>query len=230
MNYSSIEQRLSQNSLRCCGGFHPTSEDQNDTAILADFQTAIIVGNAGNRTSFNFWQAFENAKEEDKNPLESWTRQTLTKIAGDLDAAVIFPFDGPPYIPILTWAQKAEPVYPSPFGPLIHQKFGLWHAYRGVLLFKDKLDLPSFEIPASPCVDCAGQSCISTCPVNAIEAGNFDIEVCIEFMASAKGNVCLQNGCLARRACPIGQEHVYEPAQAEFHLTAFLKTFGPKFT
>jgi len=207
--------------------------DQRNTAILSDFRTAIIIGNAGNRNSFNFWQAFENAREnsrkEHKNPLENWTRLALTKIANDLDAAVIFPFDGPPYIPILTWAQKAEPVYPSPFGPLIHPVFGLWHAYRGVLLFADKLALPAFKKQVSPCVGCAGEPCISTCPVDAIDAGNFNIETCTKFMASAKGNACLQKGCLARRACPIGQDHIYEPTQAEFHLQAFLETFGPKF-
>jgi hypothetical protein len=29
-------------------------------------------------------------------------------------------------------------------------------------------------------------------------------------------------GCLARRACPVGQAHVYGPAQARFHMAAFL--------
>ncbi|MBT3915601.1 MAG: hypothetical protein HN731_00110 [Rhodospirillaceae bacterium] len=232
MNYSSIEQRLNQNSLRCCGGFHPTAKDQGETIILADYQTAIIVGNAGNQSSFKFWQAFEKGQEEIKNPLENWTRQSLTKIAEDLEAAVIFPFDGPPFIPILTWAQRAEAVFPSPFGPLIHPEYGLWHAYRGVLLFEDKVELPSIETQASPCQDCAERPCVSTCPVDAIADNefpkNFNIVACTEFMASTKGKDCLQNGCLARRACPTGQEHVYEPAQAEFHLTAFLKTFGPK--
>ncbi len=232
MNYSTIEQHLKQYSLRCCGGFHPTSDDQRDVDALRDFQTAVIVGNAGNHTSFNFWQAFEIKREKVKNPLENWTRQTLTKIAKDLEAAVIFPFDGPPYIPILTWAQKAEAVFPSPFGPLIHPQYGLWHAYRGVLLFEDNIELPSLGTQTSPCQNCAEQPCISTCPVEAIAdeefPDNFDIKACTGFMASAKGKVCLQDGCLARRACPIGQEHIYEPAQAEFHLTAFLEIFGPK--
>ncbi|MBT3989122.1 MAG: hypothetical protein HOG95_09540 [Rhodospirillaceae bacterium] len=224
MNYQEIDHRIAQADMRCCGGFHPGPSDD----FSATTKTVLIVGNAGNRKTSNFWPSFETNRPENTNPLESWTRDVLTNIARDLKAEVIFPFDGPPYIPILTWAQKVEPVNPSPFGAFIHPNFGLWHAYRGVLLLDEKIDLPKIKTPPSPCETCPDQPCLSTCPVGAIKDGDFNVEACVGFLAKPKGQVCMGQGCLARRACPVGQEHVYEPAQAEFHLQAFLETFGPK--
>jgi hypothetical protein len=32
----------------------------------------------------------------------------------------------------------------------------------------------------------------------------------------------MSGGCLARRACPVGREYAYDPAQARFHMQAFL--------
>ena len=48
-------------------------------------------------------------------------------------AAPIYPFGGPPYWPFQRWAQRAEAVFPSPLGILIHPEYGLWHAYRAAL-------------------------------------------------------------------------------------------------
>jgi hypothetical protein len=31
----------------------------------------------------------------------------------------------------------------------------------------------------------------------------------------------MASGCLARRACPVGKDYVYDPAQMQFHMTAF---------
>ena len=224
MTYLEIEQRLHKAHLRCCGGFYPEPTDD-----LADWvATAVIVGSARNIPTSGFWASFESNRPLDTNPLEKWTTEVLSIIAADLKADVVFPFEGPPFIPVLSWAERAEPVYSSPFGAFIHPELGLWHSYRGVLLFKEKIDLPAIDDAPSPCQTCQDQPCITTCPVNAIKPGDFNVEACVGFLAAKKGDACLQGGCLARRACPIGQEHIYEPAQANFHLNAFLKTFGPK--
>ena len=114
LSFSDIERRIAKDHLRCCGGFYPSEVDGLDSAI----ETAIIVGNAGNTENSAFWRAFEAGRQAIKNPLECWTRLVLDQIAEELNAEVIFPFEGPPFIPILAWAQKVEAVYLSPFGPL----------------------------------------------------------------------------------------------------------------
>jgi len=34
----------------------------------------------------------------------------------------------------------------------------------------------------------------------------------------------MSGGCLARRACPVGQYYAYEPEQMHFHMLAFRKS------
>ena len=70
-----------------------------------------------------------------------------------LGGAAHFPFGGPPWLPFIRWAQRAGPVYPSPIGPLVHPDFGLWHAYRGAIAFRERLALPPRDNRASPCAE-----------------------------------------------------------------------------
>ena len=52
------------------------------------------------------------------------------------------------------WAQRAEPLHPSPLGVLIHPVHGLWHAYRGALAFAEPIELPPRADLPSPCASC----------------------------------------------------------------------------
>lgn len=197
------------------GGFHPLD---NGKAPLGA-QTIIMIGNAGPA----MWRALSKEPLIGSNPLDAWTRKSLTPIADDLEAQVVFPFDGPPYYPFQHWAMQADDVFPSPIGPLIHPAFGLWHAYRAAFLFPESVEVPSKAQTASPCDTCTEQPCMNTCPVGAFKPGNYDVAECRTFIAMPDGDDCLSAGCRARRACPIGQDHIYEAQQAEFHMQSFLK-------
>ena len=50
-----------------------------------------------------------------------------------LGAEVVFPFEGPPYPPVLQWAEQAGQAFPSPIAMFIHGKYGLWHAFQFAL-------------------------------------------------------------------------------------------------
>jgi len=203
--------------MSCRGGFHPTQADQ----MPAAGQTVIIIGNSG----ASFWQRFRRGENPGDDPLEDWTRAELTSAANDLGAAVLFPFDGPPYHPIMQWAKKAEAVFPSLYGPLIHPEYGLWHAYRGVLVFADNFDLPAGNPAPNPCITCVDQPCLNTCPVDAVSTGTFNRDACAGYLGSAEGRNCLELGCAARRACPIGAAHLYSADQRHFHMRAFLDNY-----
>jgi len=45
-------------------------------------------------------------------------------------------------------------------------------------------------------------------------------------VASEAGQTCVTGGCLARRACPVGRAYIQTPAQAQFHMKAFLRAHG----
>ncbi len=220
MDYAQIEQRFASTGLIVRGGFYPSDED----GVPMPCATLIMIGNAGP----DFWCAFERDSDTSAgNPIEDWTREIISDASQDLGAVVLFPFTGPPYLPFLSWAQKADAVFPSPIGPLIHSVYGLWHAYRGALAFGERIDLPPRENLTSPCESCRDKPCLSTCPVEAVGAGGYDVPACSGYLAGPEGADCLSSGCAARRACPVGRDYLYEPNQAGYHMRAFLKTFGP---
>lgn len=142
-------------------------------------------------------------------------------LASGLGAASLYPFIGPPWLPFQRWAQKADRVFVSPLGILIHPKFGLWHSYRGALAFKERLDLPAPATQASPCDSCRQKPCLTRCPVSAFSGAGYDVVRCRTHISESSGAVCVDGGCLARLACPIGGGYRHDRGQASFHMRAF---------
>lgn len=203
----------------CCGGFTPVPED----GIDAPAGTVVLIGSTGPA----MWQVFaasvsEASRKEAPNPLDDWTREVVTKAARRLGARALFPFEGPPFHPFMRWAQRAEALAPSPIGPLIHPRYGLWQAYRAALVFAEAIDLPAASPVASPCTHCADKPCTTGCPVDAIRRDAYDTRRCIEHLRSAAGADCRALGCRARRACPVGASYRHEPEQADFHMGKFV--------
>ncbi len=211
---SELVNDLKQHGLMLRGGFHPIDDD----TVPRGVRTVMMIGNAGP----DLWRAFSSAAPDAPNPLDNWTKSIIDPIAGTYGARAIYPFTGPPYFPFQRWAQLADDVHPSPIGPLIHPTYGLWHAYRAALLFQDDAPLPPMVRTRAPCEACDDRPCLATCPVSALTDGAYDVPSCRVHIGSDAGSDCLEGGCLARRACPVGQDFIYEPAQAEFHMRSFL--------
>jgi ferredoxin-like protein FixX len=204
------------------GGFHP--EPADGVPAMRDGRTCaslVLLGNIG----ASIWPAFSSALEKsdgEPHALDRWTRRVINAIAAEVGAEALYPFGRRPWLPFQRWAQRAEPVTPSAIGILIHPDHGLWHAYRGALVFADSLDLPAMKPRARPCDSCADRPCLTACPVGAFKPKGYDVAACRDHVASAKGLSCREGGCLARLACPVGRELVYPPAEMGFHMAAFL--------
>ena len=208
------------------GAFHVAADDAvppfTDGASAA---TLVLVGNMGP----GMWAVFsasEEAADGAQDALDRWSRRVVSRLADTLGGAAHFPFGGPPWLPFIQWARRAGPVHPSPIGPLVHPDFGLWHAYRGAIAFRERLDLPPRDDRASPCETCAERPCLSSCPVGAFSEHGYDVARCVAHIESRAGARCLGAGCLARHACPVGREAAYDPPQAAFHMRAFLAARG----
>ncbi len=221
-----IDAALAGTGLIIRGGFHPDTADITDE-ISDAAETVVLIGNAGPE----MWAAFAaktapEGRDTDANPLDDWTRETLEMAAGVLGCRALFPFDGPPFYPFQQWALKAGGVFLSPIGPLIHPHFGLWHAYRGALVFEQRLQVTTPSQSSSPCEDCAEKPCLGGCPADAFVTGDYDVPACVGHVASAAGADCREGGCLARRACPVGRDYRYGLDQAQFHMAKYLKAQG----
>jgi hypothetical protein len=223
MDIDSIRSRIVEHGLAFRGAFHPGLDDAPPALSGGGVtRTLVLVGFVGSAQ----WPGFASAPEALDglpNPLERWSLRGVGNLARELGAAAYFPFGAPPFLPFQRWAQKAEPVYPSPLGILIHPDWGLWHAYRGALAFAERLSLPEPDRRASPCDSCSAKPCLSACPVGAFTPSGYDVPACIDHIAAPAGIDCMGNGCRARRACPVGAQYRYEPDIARFHLRAFLE-------
>lgn len=222
-----IGDALRAHGLALRGAFHPDPADAvPPLAEGAAAGTIVLAGQAGPET----WAAFARERRAEPDPLDAWSARALRSVAERFGAALVLPQDGPPFAPFQRWAQQAEAVHPSPLGILIHPEHGLWHAYRGALVFAARLALPARDPRPAPCASCDTRPCLSACPVAAFAAGpepgavaRYDAARCAAHVASPAGAACRDGGCLARRACPIGRARAYPPAQQAFHMAAFLE-------
>ena len=181
-----------------------------------------LVGNIGS----SYWPQFTETPEYAdglSHPLDRWSKRVASKTSSQLDVSPLFPSDGPPYFPFQQWAKRAEGLSPSPLGLLIHPDYGLWHSYRFALILSlDEILAESVADTDSPCINCAEQPCLNTCPVQAFSASGFDILKCAEYLNNNSNSDCNQQGCQARISCPVGETYRYADTQHLFHLQAFI--------
>jgi hypothetical protein len=222
MEIATIERAAAAEGLTLRGAFHPGPADAvPDLADGRRARTLVLLGNAGPA----LWPAFAAAPESADgapDPLNRWSARVIGALAEALDARPLFPFGGPPYRPFVAWAKRAERIAESPLGMLIHPEHGLWHAYRGALAFAEEIAPPAPDPRPRPCDGCAARPCLAACPVGAFTTAGYDVDACAAHVAAPAGADCLALGCRARHACPVGAARRYRPAQARFHMAAFL--------
>jgi hypothetical protein len=215
-----VEAALRTRGLEPRGAFHPDAADT--VPPLASGRragTLVLAGSVGASAS----ALFARERRDEPEPLDRWSARVLATVAERFDAIVLLPNDGPPYPPFQRWAARAGPVHRSPLGLLIHPDFGLWHAYRGALVFAQCFALPPRDARPSPCDSCSDRPCLAACPVCAFSTAGYDDAACAAHLESGTGDACFASACLARAACPVGREHRYPSEQARFHMSAFLR-------
>lgn len=158
------------------------------------------------------------------DPLDRWSKRLIRPHATALDGEALFPSDGPPYAPFISWATATGRFWQSPSGMLVHDVAGLMISIRGAV--RVRADAPVDSVPGpSPCLSCQDQPCRTACPVDALSAEKgYDVPACRGFLDTTQGADCLQQGCKARRACPISQAFAREPEQSAFHMRSFHPT------
>lgn len=204
------------------GAFHPTADDA--VPPLPDGKAAgtlVLLGFAGG-VGWPAFAASAEAADGAPHPLDRWSRRVVTDLARSWGGAALFPFGGPPWLPFQRWAQRAEPVFASPLGILIHPGWGLWHSYRGAVALPERIALPEADAASHPCDSCTLRPCLADCPVGAFSADGYDVAACAKHVAGPGGSECRTAGCRARRACPVGAGWTYAADAAGFYMESFL--------
>lgn len=219
MQLSTIEDALRQVGLTPRGALHPQPEDKfPDVTPGVATRTIVLAGHVGP----GMWQAFSQGGVPEAGTLDAWSEDALSRVARKFGGRAISPFKRP-YLPFQQWARRAGPCHSSPLGLLIHPDFGLWHAFRGALIFAERIAIPPPDARPSPCDSCDDRPCLTVCPVDAFSDRGYDVPACVEHLDSSDSEDCMVHACRARRACPVGRSYRYETEQAQFHMAAFLR-------
>lgn len=220
LDYREVAAAIAATGMVARGGFATGPDDGLTMDDGSPVRCVVMVGNVGGV----MWPYFAAERRRGTHPLDDWTRTTLAPIASSFGASFVHPSDEP-FRPFQRWAERADDVWQSPIGLLIHADHGLWHAYRGALLFSESVTgLPAVGTAVSPCVSCVEQPCLRACPVDAFTSEGYDSATCGSHVRSGAEPDCLHRGCAARLACPIGTGSVYGAEQMLFHMQAFVGT------
>ncbi|MEE9389560.1 MAG: ferredoxin [Paracoccaceae bacterium] len=169
-----------------------------------------------------FWPYFKQQPEYQNrlpNPVDRWSKRTVPMLAAKTGGTAIYPFGGPPYAPFISWAQQSAAIWASPVGLLVHATAGLFVSFRGAIALP--YAVPDPQQPAQPCATCGPKPCLSACPANALTGTGYDLAACHSYLDTAPGRDCLDNGCAARRSCPVSQTYGRNPEQSAHHMKAF---------
>ena len=220
---------LSQHGLCVRGVLLPQASDRWPALPRAEPAALCLVGTVGSAVWGPF-SASAEYRDGQSDPLDRWSQRLAEDWAQRLGGRALFPFGGPPHWPFQRWADRAEPLTPSPLGLRLHPQHGLWHAYRFALLLPQRIAPPASQPPTSAPVsgacDTCPDRCVRACPVGAHDHG-FDLQRCVDHLHTPQGQTCLQRGCQARAACPQGADSVYEQEAAAFYMRAFAQSHPP---
>ncbi|RTM02593.1 MAG: 4Fe-4S dicluster domain-containing protein [Hyphomicrobiales bacterium] len=218
-----VANALSANGLILRGGFGFGDDEMAPAASSGvPAKSVLLVGQAGAAPWPHFQRWLGQPGRPVANPLDTWSREVIGAVARSCGARAVSPSDRP-YLPFQQWAMRAEGLKPSPLGVLMHPQYGLWHAYRGALLFEDEISPPEAHEAIHLCDTCVDKPCLKSCPVDAYSGQGFAHEACLDHVRGPRGEPCRTGGCLDRNACPYGTDYRYPPEVQAFHMAAFAR-------
>ncbi|MER8729563.1 hypothetical protein NKH28_06930 [Mesorhizobium sp. M1227] len=218
-----IAAALSAHGLMLRGGFDFAGGEETPSGLSgAAARSVLLVGQAGAAPWPHFLRWLERQSQPIDDPLDRWSREVIGAVAERFGARAVSPSDRP-YLPFQQWAMRAEGLKPSPLGILMHPKYGLWHAYRGALLFENEIALQEPHDVIHLCDTCLEKPCLKSCPVEAYSANGFAHETCLAHVLGQNGAPCRTGGCLDRNACPYGTDYRYPSEVQAFHMAAFAR-------
>ena len=186
-------------------------------------QDLLLIANGGPR----YWHYNSECTDfESANPIDECAVSTvlsvLDRLDADAEATVLYP--APTFrLSLLQLGRMAGWQQRSPLGLGLHPQYGLWFAYRVVLLidgdcFKQAPDEPvmTADTTASTCLNCESRACIQRCPAAALSLHALpDMQRCSSHRLATDSSC--ETRCLAREACPVATEYQYPEQQIAYH-------------
>ncbi len=226
---TNIAELANEHGLRVRGTLNSVGRTLPSQLDGGSSRSLVLFGAEGG----SIWPTFSNSPEyhdEQADPLDRWSRRIGSVLASELGGLALFPFDGPPFHPFISWASESGSVYSSRLGLSLDRRFGLWHAFRFALVLPyeiDHADPPTDIKPA--CDTCRDTPCLHSCPVSAFDGEQYDVHTCYQYLRDTPEAACHSTGCIARNACPEGAGQRYPNEQVVFHMRQFYKALHRRY-
>ncbi|MET0046717.1 MAG: hypothetical protein ABW066_02910 [Sedimenticola sp.] len=197
--------------------------DKFDTSKLTirHPSSLILIGHAGRA----LWSSIPHSQFQQADPIDSFSRSAATRFAerllGSGHYQLLYPGIHTP--PLQALGRQVGWHHDSPLGIGINTQWGLWFAYRALLITDRKLPETTPLGGGNPCHACASKACIAHCGGSALsmETG-LDLKACAAYRLRP-ASPCAES-CPARLACPVASQHRYSSEQVRYHYRKSLKT------
>lgn len=186
-------------------------------AVNHEGRSLLMLGHGGKR----FWRGYLEHRSKysakSPNPIDDYcvemAKQYMRKHWPSAAYHVLYP--GPDSVGLQQLGVEAGWHHDSPLKVGINATWGLWYAYRVLLLVEAELPATQKVLSTSPCDGCQSRACIKACPVEALSQEDTMLQRCVSYRKQ-KQSLC-QFTCLAREACPVQSHHQYEQDQTHYH-------------
>ena len=165
------------------------------------------------------WQHLGGDLTDSGHPLDTFSvnaaGRVVTEYWGGGEVEILYP--GPIPVPLQQLGVFAGWSHVSPLGIGINTEFGTWFAYRALFALDNPLQEPvPLASQGTPCDRCEEKPCRSACPAGAVRLHkSFDLDRCVSHRLKSASSCA--DRCLARLACPVGQDWRYDEDQLVYH-------------
>lgn len=186
---------------------------------IAPTSRLIVLGNAGR----SLWQSVRRQQEISEpvtdHPVDDYSRAVAQAFIDQFLSAdtcqLLYPSSLP--VSLISLGEFCGWSSPSQLGMGIHPGYGLWFAYRAVILTDAPLPAIPRQASTDVCASCTAKPCVAACPGRAVsEDSAFNLQACTSWRLK-KDSEC-ELSCAARKACPVGQAFSYQDDQLAYHM------------
>ena len=195
-------QRLRQ-SMEDCG------------ASLESTRRFVMLG-AGGRL---LWRQSGGDLTDSDHPLDTFSVNAAGRVVSEYwgGGVVEMLYPGSLPVPLQQLGMFAGWSHVSTLGMGINTGFGTWFAYRALFALDSPLqETVPLASQGSPCDRCVEKPCRSACPAVAVRLEkSFALGRCVSYRLESASSCA--DRCLARLACPVGQDGRYDENQLAYH-------------
>lgn len=179
------------------------------------YSQLLILGHGGTQ----LWQVIQAQRHLRgvDDPIDQFVGEVVANSLGKTDTQYTLVYPGPRMVDLQAFGRYLGWHQDTPFLLGMHQQWGTWFAYRGLVLMSSTFVASEVILQSqkSQCECCEELPCISACPANAISTSHFSMDLCVAYRKTEVSK-CAKT-CLAREACPVATQHRYSKEQMDYH-------------